>query len=95
MKTYPKINLERPDEVKLMLHYVNKERVNDVSDWDNLINRFISGRKVAKVPTGAADVADTDRIGDINWDYASGYLYLLVDNAGTAVWSRIALDTSW
>lgn len=95
MKDFPHIYPKTQEDVFDLLRYIIKERPNDIKDFINLQNRFMAGRKVGKVPTGAADVAGTDRIGDFNYDYASGYYYLLVDNAGTAVWARMPLDTSW
>lgn len=94
MKIYPKLVPDTIEDMKTMLRYINKERPNDVSDFENLKNVFMSGRKVAKVPTGASDVALSDRVGDFNYDDA--YFYLLTtDGLGAAVWGRIALDTSW
>jgi len=90
MKDYPK-HLNESD-VSSVLRYIIQQRRTDVSDFNNLNNRFISGRKVGKIPTGAADVANTDRIGDFN--YTDEYIYICVDNSGTAVWRRASL-ASW
>jgi hypothetical protein len=95
MKDYPNFRIESTEDKDSLLYYILKERRNDVNDFNNLKNIFMSGRKTGKIPTSSADVTNADRIGDFNYDYTSGYLYLLVDNAGTGVWSRIALDTSW
>lgn len=90
MKTYPKMQDQTLNEVIKVIEYITKERRNDVADFDNLINVFISGRKVGKIPTGSSDVADTDRLGDFNYDHS--YAYLLIDNGG-ASWRRIHLNT--
>lgn len=66
-------------------------REEDVSDFANLKNVFIAGRKVGKIPTGSADTTDTDRIGDFNYD--ADYMYLCVDDNG-ATWRRATLR-SW
>lgn len=101
MKNYPSLFLDASDknptidDIKEFIRYVTKERRNDVNDFTNLKNTFLSGRLVGKVPTGAADISPTDRVGDTNFDYATGFMYRVVDNAGTAVWARVALDTSW
>lgn len=71
---------------------VARKRQEDISDFDNLANVFMSGRKVAKVPTGSADVVPSDRVGDFNYD--TSYFYLCVNNGGTATWRRTALG-SW
>jgi hypothetical protein len=92
MKDFPTIRPRNMDEVIELLRYITKERTNDVSDFENLNNRFISGRKVAKIPTGAADITDTDRVGDFNAD--ANYVYFCINNSGTAEWRRCAL-LSW
>lgn len=95
MRPYPKFRSGDQKDIESMLEYIRQERVTDVADFTNLPNILVSGRTVARVPSAFNDVLATDRIGDINWDYTTGYVYRLVDNAGTAVWARIALDTSW
>jgi len=64
-------------------------REEDVEDFSNLNNVFISGRKVGKVPTGSADIAVTDRIGDFNFD--ANFIYICVDDSGAA-WRRVTLE---
>ncbi len=91
MKDFPSYNLELPNDVQLLLRYIVKERPNDVKEFDNIQNRFMAGRKVAKVPSGAATVTE-DRIGDFNYD--QDYFYIVVNNSGTAEWRRIAY-TAW
>lgn len=92
MKPYPNLTSETIENVFNVLRYIIKERRNDVNDFENLKNVFISGRKVGKLPSGASDIADTDRIGDFNYD--SDYIYIVVDDAGTNEWRRVALS-SW
>lgn len=94
MKPFPVLMMDREKDRKTLLEYILKERPNDINDFTNLQNRFVSGRKSGKIPTGATDISSTDRIGDINYDDA--YLYLVtLDSMGDAVWARIALDISW
>lgn len=94
MKVFPKMILEIAtlEDVLRWIRYVNKERPNDVNDFTNLKNIFMSGRKVAKVASGSLDVDPSDRIGDFN--YTDQYFYILVNNAGTAEWRRATL-ASW
>ncbi len=101
MKNYPVFNIDPrsprfQDEVIKLLEYILKERTNDVNDFINLQNRFMSGRKVGTMPTGASDVSDSDRVGDFNVfeDGGTFYYVTLVDNSGTAEWRRTALS-SW
>jgi hypothetical protein len=90
MRDYPKFLND--DDVPSIVRHIVQQRKSDISDFNNLKNVFISGRKVGKIPSGAADVADTDRIGDFN--YTDEYIYICVDDSGTAAWRRAALS-SW
>lgn len=64
------------------------------NQWDELLieleelpNRYLTGRKVNKVPSAYTDVvAGVDRENDFNWDAATGGFYVVVDNAGTLEW---------
>lgn len=97
MKNYPTFTIDPKSpffetEVIKLLQYILKERGNDVNDFINLNSRFLLGRKSSKIPTGSLDIADTDRVGDMN--YTPTYLYVVVDNSGSAEWRRVALS-SW
>lgn len=70
------------------LRNVSRERIADVQDWNNLPNRFVGGRKVAKVPSSSADITGS-RAGDFN--VTDAYAYFCLDNAGTLVWRRVAV----
>lgn len=91
MKQFPIMTLRTEDDLFVLGRYILKERANDINDFNNLENVFMRGRKVGKIPTGSADIAVTDRIGDFNYD--DSYLYLVVDSGGSAVWRRIGLTT--
>lgn len=91
MKNYPDFNTQNQAEIQELLRYILKERRNDVNDFNNIKNSFISGRKVGKIPTGASDISVSDRVGDFNFD--ASYIYICVDNTG-AEWRRVALS-SW
>lgn len=91
MKKFPQFQPNTLSDIQEIINYIMKERKNDVNDFNNLNNIFISGRKVGKIPTGATDIVATDRLGDFNYD--ADYLYICVDNSG-AEWRRVALS-SW
>lgn len=91
MEPYPQLASESPSDMANVLRAISRERGNDISDFKNLTNVFIKGRKVAKVPTASNDVATGDRLGDFNYD--ADYLYILVDDSGAA-WRRVAIS-SW
>lgn len=90
MKQFPNMVVRNEADLYTLARYILKERENDINDFNNLQNIFMAGRKVGKIPTGSADVLATDRVGDFNYD--ASYLYILVDNGGTAVWRRSTLS---
>lgn len=92
MKLYPSNIQNNIESLVDCLKYICRTRKEDINDYDNLVNVFMSGRKVGKIPTSSADVISTDKIGDFS--YSTTYLYICVDNAGSAVWRRISLG-SW
>ena len=92
MKEYPYFRTSNEKDVEKLLLAITKERRSDIRAFDNLVNVFISGRRVDKIPTAANDVSADDRLGDFN--YSASYLYLCVDNCGTTEWRRTALS-SW
>lgn len=91
-KDYPYSFDQTPEKVVEQVRVITNTRKDDISEIANLINIFVTGRKVGKVPTASNDVVPEDRVGDIN--YTTSFLYILVDNAGTATWRRVALG-SW
>ncbi len=84
--SYTPINLE---DVKEILRTICNIRKDDITQISNLANTFVSGRKVNKIPSGSADVAPPDLVGDMNYD--ASYLYILVNDSGTAAWRRVAI----
>lgn len=92
MNNYPILSPDKEEDRVTLLRSITKERYQDIKDFDNLQNRFMAGRKSGKIPSGASDVDPSDRVGDMNYD--DQYLYILIDNAGTAEWRRASL-ASW
>ena len=60
MKDYPSLTPVSLKDVIDIIRYITKERPNDIKDFDNLNNRFMSGRKVGKVPTGISPASILD-----------------------------------
>lgn len=85
-ESFPEIGVFTETEV---VQEIVNAREEDIEAFGNLPNIFVSGRKVGKIPTSSADVVATDNVGDINYD--ASFLYILVDNAGTFVWRRVAI----
>ena len=92
MRNFPRLGHKTPSDIINTLDFIVKVRKDDVADFNNLKNVFISGRKVAKIPAGASDIVVTDTVGDFNYD--TSYIYICVDNSGTAEWRRVAIS-SW
>ncbi len=89
MQLYPILKDGTVKGIFEWLKFVVRARSEDVQEFNNLSNVFISGRKVGKIPTSGADVVASDKIGDFNVN--TTYAYFLVDNAGTGVWRRVAV----
>lgn len=92
MNEYPSFQSGNAKDIENLLFHILRERKTDVKDFNNLQSSFISGRKVAKIPTGSSDVTVTDRVGDFN--VTATYAYFLINNAGTPQWRRVSLS-SW
>lgn len=92
MKDYPKIEAVDLGSVLHLMQYITKERKNDIRDFNNITNNFISGRKVGKIPSSATDIIASDKVGDFNYD--ANYIYICVENSGSAEWRRVAIS-SW
>ncbi len=94
MQQYPVIPLDaEAPKLAETLAYIQRLRDEDITDSDNLVNRFMLGRKVGKIPTASNDVVATDRIGDFNFALNAAYLYFFVDNVGTPEWRRITMSS--
>ena len=92
MKDYPANITETIPGLAMALRFICRLRGDDIREFKNLSQTFISGRRVAKVPSSSTASAD-DRLGDFN--VTSSYAYFCVDNgSGTAVWRRVAVS-SW
>ena len=84
-----------PQELEDWIRDVTRLRqLEDLPDYTNLPNIFISGRSVSRTaPTSNSDIDASDVVGD--WLYNGGYLYICVDDSGTAKWGRITVNVSW
>jgi len=88
---YQQLFSEDIRDIAKIIRQIVRIRDKDLGDFRNLPNVFIRGRKVDKVPSASTDTTG-DRPGDFN--YSTSYLYICVNNAGTATWRRAALS-SW
>lgn len=88
-KPYRFINSEQLEEIAEFCRDAARIREEDINDFDNLVNIFMSGRKVSKIPSSKLDTSDGDREGDFNYD--TTYFYICVNNAGTLNWKTAPL----
>ena len=88
-KDYPYWHAETVDDMKDQLRQITSTRKDDITQIGNLINVFISGRKVGRIPSASNDVISGDKVGDFNYDLS--YIYILVDNGGAGAWRRSTL----
>lgn len=94
MQPYQQIVIKDFDSVRDALGDISRKRQEDITFINTLPAVYVRGRLVAKVPSGSADVAATDRLGDVN--FTKDYAYFCVsDGAGGAVWRRIAMGAAW
>lgn len=89
-KLWPGLKDKTIDAVYDCLKGVTQTRQDDLGDWKNLAQTYILGRKSNKVPSSSTDTTG-DNVGDVNYD--ASYLYICINNTGTAAWRRVALST--
>lgn len=92
--TYP--DTFRDSDIIQNLKEISRLReIEDIPDFTNLPNVFISGRTTYRTPSTPLDVLATDNIGDVTTDPAGDFEYKLINVGGTPKWAQIALNTSW
>lgn len=92
--TYPLLLSGSEKDIKDVLSDIIRLRqTEDLPDFNNLVNVFVSGRSVNRIPSAPNDVLATDSQGDISYD--DDYQYTLVMVSGSLLWDRRALDTGW
>ena len=94
METYPAIPIDATlEDLTKSAAYIQRLREEDVTDFNNLPQTYMLGRKVGKIPTASNDVDATDRLGDFSFALNAAYMYFFVDNAGTPEWRRVTLGS--
>ena len=87
MKPYPNKIYNTTEDHTITLDAISRARLEDISEFNNLPNVFMRGRKVGKIPTSSTDISPTDKDGDFNYDET--YVYLCVPSGSTVVWKTI------
>lgn len=96
-KNYPVINsIPTASQVGNFLQTIQRLRqVEDLPDWVNLNQVFVSGRSSRRIPASATDVVAGDKLGDQVVATDGSFLYMLVSVSGTNAWARVSLNISW
>jgi len=92
---YPEVLFDR-DIIPALQEIARIRENEDVSEFENLNNRFVAGRgrfKQRSAPTAPNDVLSTDNLGDILNDDL--YEYKLLEIGGVLLWDRRTLNTTW
>lgn len=83
--------------VELLYEVVRLRDQEDISDFNNLPQRFVRGRGLFEsrlAPTSPTDVLATDQEGDIVNDNTYEYKLLNISGSGL-LWDRRTLDVTW
>lgn len=93
---YPSISREE-DIIPALQEITRLRETEDISDFDNLPQRFVSGRglfETRAAPSSPSDVLATDELGDIVNDATHEFKLLNISGTGLR-WDRRALDVAW
>ena len=91
MQNYPSLISNTVSSIITTLRRIIELRKQDITDFNNLNQVFLSGRKVGKVPANSADITSGDRV--LDWNYDNSYVYwvlLITGSPDTLEWRRIA-----
>jgi len=93
---YPETRNE-DDVVRSLQEMARIREDEDIGDFTNLPQRFVSGRglfETRAAPSSPSDVLATDELGDIVNDATHEFKLLNISGTGLR-WDRRALDVSW
>lgn len=76
-------------EIMDWVRHATRARDTDINDYDDM--RTTSPRIYSYTPANSSDLIGTEKAGDISVD--TSYIYVVVDNAGTLQWQRVATAT--
>lgn len=92
---YPNVR-NQDDVVPALQEIIRIRETEDISNFQNLNNRFVLGRGLLlsrAAPSSPTNVLATDSEGDIVND--ATYEYKLLNISGTLRWDRRLLSTAW
>lgn len=88
-RDYPNWTPETLEDVKQHLREIENVRKDDITQVSNLVNIFVSGRKVGRIPSSSTNVIDGDKVGDFN--VTDSFAYYLIDTGAGGEWRRVAV----
>lgn len=94
MQPYPRNIKPDVSQCADAINVISRLRDQDIIDRNSFPSVFLSGRTVGKIPTSSADIAPSDRVGDVSFAVNGSYIYYCVNVSGSALWRRVALG-SW
>ena len=92
---YPTV-IDEEDILRVLQEIVRLREQEDISDFQNLNERFVKGRGLftsRSAPSSNSDVLATDNEGDIVND--ATHEFKLLNISGTLKWDRRTLDVAW
>ncbi len=97
MRNYsPLPNNPTLSDVIIKLNDILQTRDDDVREFNNLKNAYLTGRTRSDrtiAPTSHTDVASVDKAGDEF--FVGGYIYRVVLDGTALKWARIIADITW
>lgn len=70
------------------LRNATRQRQFDLDDYQDQVS---NNPYIYPVPSSSSDLVGTEKVGDIAAD--ASYFYVVVDNAGTLAWRRVAISS--
>lgn len=90
---YTQLLNETTKDLSTVVRDMVRIRKDDLSDWGNLKNTYVLGRRSSRIPASSTDVLKTDKENDVVTDIAGGFEYKLVISSGKLEWRRVALGS--
>lgn len=87
LKDYPYWGNESQIDARKSVQDIAKIRKDDITKFKNLINVFLQGRTVGKIPANSGDVTPDDKLGDTSFDDANMYV---LQNESSPQWIKYA-----
>lgn len=84
-------NINKNAFLEEILDWIRDATRNRRFDLDDYNNQDTTAPKIYNTPASSSDLRGTEKPGDIATD--ANYVYVVVNNAGTLQWRRVAIST--